>query len=163
MPACFRNLSPEAAAALSPLEDDIGLEVGDPDGYRMQCMMTRFRWYPVTVRARVKSVRDPRQRRRTRWMHVLEEPGVERAAWPTVFSDEGFCLAMGRETNLQRTEVGRQSLEAFMAGGDNFFDDFEPAGDIGAPDLEEDKHSIKRLFCVLGLSTKLNFAASEGK
>ena len=101
------------------------------------------------------------ERRRTRWMRFLEEPSAECAAWPTVFWGEGFCLAMERANDPQRKEVGRQTLEAFMAGGDNFFGDFERAGDIGAPALQEGKHSINRLFCVLGLSTDLNFTASE--
>ena len=73
---------------------------------------------------------------------------MECAAWPTVFWDECFCLTVERANHPQKKEVGRQSLEAFMAGGDNFF---------GAPDLQEGKHGIKRLFSV----TNLNFATSK--
>ena len=68
VPEQLRDLSPEAAAALSPLEVDVGPEQRAKfgTGYRTHTTMMRFRWHSLSVEQRLRRIGDKHQRKRAK-------------------------------------------------------------------------------------------------
>ena len=63
VPEVLRELSAEAAQALSPLEIDVGpvVRAEHKSGYRQKTTMIRFRWQTTTVKKRIKHLQARRR------------------------------------------------------------------------------------------------------
>ncbi|CAE7365302.1 unnamed protein product [Symbiodinium natans] len=68
VPEVLRELSAEAAQALSPLEIDVGpvVRAEHKSGYRQKTTMIRFRWQTTTVKRRIKHLQDVNMRTKAR-------------------------------------------------------------------------------------------------
>eukprot|EP00959_Pyramimonas_sp_CCMP1952_P319518 6685900-Pyramimonas_sp.AAC.1 len=105
--------------------------------------------------------RDAEEHVRSRWSRFIETQGVECAAWPTVFLDLTLCLTHERAENPYRKELPGQSWENFALGMpapvDVYADQPEDEYALPGSELEDGRHSIKRLFAALATAPDLSF------
>ena len=72
-PKELRGLNKETMEALSPLDIDVGIETRAKYGlgYRAKMTMMRFRWHSMSVRDRLKTIKDKEQRRKGKAAHAF--------------------------------------------------------------------------------------------
>ena len=118
-------------------------------------------FYKAHMEFLAKHKPDAEEHLRIRWSRFIEEEGVECAAWPTVFWDLSLCLTHERETNPHAKRFPRQSYENFQQGRpapiDVYADYPEDADGLPGPELEDGRHSIKRLFAALAMAPDVSF------